>query len=113
MKAMITMRLIINRKSVDAVSEPFLEQTTDMRDAVLTLKDSDAEGHALRDVYAEAKLVYRPRHPASNGPRSWIVAKDGKYDGEHPEILQEDLNKVEKLLAILTSLETYLEPGQA
>ena len=92
LKAMITMRLVISRKSVDAVSEPSLAATTDMRDAVMRVKDAEGSQRALQKVYREAKLVYRPRHPASNSPRSWIVAKDNKYDGDHPEILQKDLD---------------------
>ncbi|CAH0375256.1 unnamed protein product [Pelagomonas calceolata] len=93
LKAMITMRVIIGRKSVDAVSEPSLEQTTDTRDAVMRLKNFEGSKTALKKVYAEANLVYKAEGRAknSNGSTSWIVVKKGKYDRNKPEVLQGDL----------------------
>ena len=50
LKCMITMRLFLGRKSVDSVSEPSLEQTTDTRDAVMRLKNFEGSKTALQNA---------------------------------------------------------------
>ena len=90
LKAMITMRVIISRKCVDAVSEPSVEATTDMREAVIKMKDATT---GKTEAYLETKLIYTPRKPASNGPNSWIVPTPGTYSDRNPGDLATDLDK--------------------
>ena len=85
---MITMRLFINRKSVDAVSEPSRESTLEMREAVVKLKDATKK---LREVYMETNLICKD-HEYQNGPLSWIVPNTNTYSSKKPEKLVTHLN---------------------